>query len=129
MNILFSGLMRYRKLKGNQIFTGYELLDENKVLILDENGVVETIVPIQDAGEDIEVLDGILMPGLINCHCHIELSHLKNIIPPHTGLVDFLIGVVKNRTIDEEQIRESIIAAEKEIVLLEIIDAGVIFNL
>jgi len=106
--------MRYRKLKGSKLFTGQELLNENNVLILDENNVVQDIVPAAEAGTDIEEVNGILLPGFINCHCHIELSHMQKVIPSGTGLVDFLLAVVQNRNMDAEQIRTHINAAEKE---------------
>ena len=106
--------MRYRKLKGSKLFTGYEFLDEDNVLIVEENNTVQDIVPAAEAGDNVEQVNGIILPGMINCHCHIELSHMKNIIPPGTGLVDFLLAVVQNRNMDVEQIQTHIDAAEKE---------------
>ncbi len=106
--------MAYLKFKADKLFDGYHFLEDDKVLITDEDGTVEAIVSITDAGEDVQKSDGILTPGLINCHCHLELSHLKNVIPPHTGLVDFLCSVVTKRDFDPEIIWEEIIKAEKE---------------
>ena len=106
--------MRYRKLKGDGLFTGYELLDENKVLVLDEKGVVQDIVPLAEAGEAVETVKGILTPGFINCHCHIELSHIRGLIPPGSGLVNFLLAVVTSRNIEAGQIAAHIAAAERE---------------
>src|SRR5262252_9182744 len=89
--------MAYKKFQSEQLFTGYELLDSDNVLITDEQGKVEDIVLAAHAGEDVQKLSGILSPGLINCHCHLELSHLKNVIPPGTGLIEFLCSVVTKR--------------------------------
>ncbi len=89
--------MAYRKFKADNLFDGYHLLGNEKVLITNTIGEIEAIVNEAEAGDDIEVLDGILSPGLINCHCHLELSHLKNVIPPHTGLIEFLCSVVTKR--------------------------------
>ena len=50
----------------------------------------------------------------MNAHCHLELSHLKNAVPVQTGLVDFLLSVIKNRATAKEEILEHAIAAEKE---------------
>lgn len=88
--------MGYRKFKADKLFDGYKF-QEGKVLVTDESGRIEAIVTIEEAGEDVQKLEGILSPGLINCHCHLELSHLKNVIPPHTGLIDFLCSVVTKR--------------------------------
>src|ERR1044071_1916312 len=82
--------MAYKKFQADQLFTGYEILDEENVLIVSETGCIEDIVSKADAGDDIERHSGLLTPGLVNCHCHLELSHLKNVIPPGTGLIDFL---------------------------------------
>ncbi len=120
--------MRYRKLKAAKIFNGVEFLDENQVLIVTENGIVEKITSQADAGDDVELLDGILTPGFINCHCHIELSHMKDVIPPYTGLVDFLLAVIKNRSTEAEQIEESIAAAEEEMYANGIVGVADICN-
>lgn len=89
--------MRYRKLRADRLFDGYRFRNDDDVLVTDEEGVILDIVAFADAGADVEQLKGILSPGLINCHCHLELSHLKNVIPPSTGLIDFLCSVVTKR--------------------------------
>ncbi len=89
--------MEYRKFKADKIFDGYHLLSNDHVLITDEQGIVQEIVSESEAGEGVVTYYGVLSPGLINCHCHLELSHLKDIIPPHTGLIEFLCSVVQRR--------------------------------
>ena len=84
--------------------------------------------PLADAGEDIQRFEGILSPGFINCHCHLELSHLKNVIPPHTGLIDFLCDVVTKRGFAEDVIQEEIKKAEKEMFDAGIVAVGDIGN-
>lgn len=44
------------------------------------------------------ILDGILVPGFINGHCHLELSGLKNVIPEATRLGGFIREIVTART-------------------------------
>src|SRR3712207_2431858 len=106
--------MRYRKLKARQIFDGYDFR-EGKVLVLQADGTVEALVPEMEAGEEIETFDGILMPGLINCHCHLELSAMKDMIPNGTGLVPFLLSVIQQRgQLTEAAKALAIAAAEKE---------------
>lgn len=87
----------YRKFKADGIFTGEGFTPDDHILVAEENGRIADIIPAADAGENIEILQGILSPGFINCHCHIELSYLKNKIPQHTGLVDFVQAVMANR--------------------------------
>ncbi len=103
--------MQYRKFSANSIFDGKQFL-YNKVLLAKQDNTIEAIVSSEEAGEGISTDSGILMPGFINCHCHVELSHLKNIVPPNTGLVDFLIAVIKNRLViktDKEKLIEAAI--------------------
>jgi cytosine/adenosine deaminase-related metal-dependent hydrolase len=120
--------MAYRKFKADQLFDGYRLHGNDKVLITDDSGKIENIVPVSEAGDDIQTLSGILSPGLINCHCHLELSHLKNVIPPHTGLIEFLCSVVTKRDFPREVINEEIIKAEKEMYDNGIVAVGDIGN-
>lgn len=90
----------YRKFKADHIFNGSELLEASHVLVTENDGTVVELVSINDAGADVENFEGIISPGFINCHCHIELSYLKNKIPEHTGLVDFVLAVLENRNVD-----------------------------
>lgn len=104
------------------------MLDKHHVLITGDNGVILDIVTTEEAGDDIQTFHGILSPGLINCHCHLELSHLKNVIPPHTGLIEFLCSVVTKRDFAPELIQEEIIKAEKEMAQNGIVAVGDIGN-
>ena len=79
------------------------MLDAGNVLITDADGTIEAIMPIADAGDDIQYFNNILCPGFVNAHCHIELSHLKGKIPERTGLVDFVQQVMKQRTVAEDE--------------------------
>jgi aminodeoxyfutalosine deaminase len=106
--------MSYRKFNADNLFDGYRLHDESRVLVTDENGKVLDLIPLTESGDDIEKHTGIISPGLINCHCHLELSHLKNVIPPHTGLIEFLCSVVTKRGFDPAIIQQEIEKAEKE---------------
>ncbi|TAL41073.1 MAG: amidohydrolase [Chitinophagaceae bacterium] len=120
--------MAYRKFKADQLFDGYRLHGPDKVLITDEEGKIQEIINHADAGDDVQSYSGILSPGLINCHCHLELSHLKNVIPPHTGLIDFLCSVVTKRGFDPEIIQQEIVRAEKEMYDNGIVAVGDIGN-
>ena len=119
--------MNYRKFKADRIFDGYQF-HQGKVLIINEDGIFDNIVTEEEAGENIQMLDGILTPGLINCHCHLELSHLKDVIPPHTGLIEFLCSVVTKRDFSPEVIQQAITAAEKEMYDNGIVAVGDIGN-
>ena len=107
--------MSYRKFKADALFTGTEILPADRVLILDEQGVVESVVPFNEAGDGVEVMDGMLSPGFVNTHCHLELSHMKGKIAPGSGLVDFLIRVIKERTAAPELVQDAMQQAAEEL--------------
>ena len=123
----FVSYMDFRKFTADHLFDGHKLL-RDVVLITDEQGVVESIVATEDAGDDIRSFDGILSPGFINCHCHLELSHLKDVIPPHTGLIEFLVSVVQKRGFEQEIIQEAIARADSEMYTNGIVAVGDICN-
>ena len=120
--------MAYLKFKADQLFTGTQMLDASHVLITNEQGIVQDIIPQEQAGEDIRLLNGIVSPGFINCHCHLELSHMKGLIPEHTGLVDFIIGILQQRHFPEEEILAAIAAGEDEMIANGIMAVGDISN-
>ena len=41
-------------------------------------------------GQNIEFFNGLLCPGFINAHCHLELSHLHDISNSVNGFSEFL---------------------------------------
>lgn len=119
--------MSVKKYSATQLFDGTALWS-NKVLVTTNDGAIEAIVDQSEAGEGIQELEGILLPGLINCHCHLELSHLKDVIPPHTGLIEFLCSVVTKRGFDPAIIQERIAQAEQEMYYNGIVAVGDIGN-
>lgn len=118
----------YQKFSATQLFTGTELLQDQLVLITTKDGTVEAIVGIEDAGDNIQSFDGILTPGFINAHCHLELSHMKGMIPAHTGLQEFVKKIVSLRKVEPDAIQEAIVNAENEMMANGIIAIGDISN-
>ncbi len=121
-------LYMYQKFQADQVFTGTKLLDGHPVLVVREDGTIEGIINKEDAGEDIQVLKGLLSPGFVNAHCHLELSHLKNVIPAYTGLQEFVKQIVALRKVDEHVIADAIEKAEDEMFENGIVAVGDICN-
>ncbi|WP_295126869.1 amidohydrolase family protein [uncultured Chitinophaga sp.] len=117
------------KLTARNIFDGHRFLGKDKVLILAPNGVVEAVTDRSEAGEGVREIEGWLSPGLINTHCHLELSHMAGRIPEKTGLPDFLTTVMTTRQPDSpEQIAEAIATAEENMLNSGIVAVGDICN-
>ena len=113
---------------GHHLFTGYCMLGDDHVLITDETGIIIDLVGATEAGEDIEECNGILCPGFVNAHCHLELSHLKGLVSEKTGLVDFILSVVNERHFEERVILQAIEKAEDEMIMNGIVAVGDICN-
>lgn len=120
--------MAYRKFSADRIFSGDEFLPDDTVLVTSEDGTVEAFINASEAGEDILHVNGILSPGFVNCHCHLELSHMKGLIPEKTGLIDFVWSIVTLRNFDEDIIRQAIADAEADMIKNGIVAVGDICN-
>lgn len=119
--------MALRKLRADLLFTGKELL-RNHVLQVTDDGIIDSVVPFSDQLEGVESFTGILSPGFINCHCHLELSHLKGLLPEHTGLVTFIYNILTNRHKAADTVATAIVNAEKEMLQNGIVAVGDICN-
>jgi aminodeoxyfutalosine deaminase len=79
-----------------------------------------TVINIEDTlGElrekhSLEFYNGIIIPGFVNCHCHIELSHMKDVMQRGRGLSRFIEQVRNSRTQDKESIIKAAQSADKE---------------
>jgi len=82
--------------------------------------------PAEEAG--LEFHSGIIIPGLVNAHCHLELSHLSGLIARHTGISGFVSEVGKIRASDQERIRQAAAGADREMWFQGVSGAGDISN-
>ena len=120
-------VVKYQKFTADYIFDGYTT-EQHKVVVTNEQGIIEAVIPTSEAGEDVLYTEGMLTPGFINCHCHLELSHLKGKIPEQTGLVDFILQILQNRNADKEAIEAAIVKADEEMYNNGIVAVGDISN-
>ncbi len=84
-----------------------------------DGGRIEWVGP-QDApdapgGPLVDLGPGILLPGLVNAHTHLELSFLKGHLEGRTGFVDWVRGVVEGREVDAEVARRAAGGAIREL--------------
>ncbi len=104
-------------------------MEEGLVLVTSTDGTIVEIIDENEAGDGLELINGILSPGFVNTHCHIELSHMKGLIPQHTGLVDFVQKLMGSRnTAFAEEKEAAMQAAEEELRVSGTVAVGDICN-
>lgn len=118
-----------RKLTADYVFPVDGAPIREGVVIVDDAGA---IVALSDRADhdpaSLEVYAGALIPGFVNTHCHLELSHLKGRVGTGTGLLPFLQGVVSLREVPREEIDAAIDAADREMYEGGIVAVGDISN-
>lgn len=102
------------------------------VLGLDEDGMITAVFSADEAKnariKNIMHYEGLLVPGFVNTHCHLELSHLMGRVRQHTGLVDFVQAVMKLRGLDEAAIEAAMLQADRELFENGVVAVGDISN-
>lgn len=119
-----------RFISASQIFSGIEFFKDPMVLVLNSQNQIEDIISINQVDSlQVEHYDGILLPGFVNTHCHLELSHLKNQIRKHTGIVDFALQIINKRNYLPEELQiECMQQADKLMYEQGIVAVGDISN-
>jgi aminodeoxyfutalosine deaminase len=120
-----------KRFSAQYIITNSTPVLKRGVVKTDDDG---TILNIEDKhGElkeeqSIEFYNGIIIPGFVNCHCHLELSHIKGSIPQTTGLEVFIEHIRNIRDIDPEKIKSSARSADREMTIEGIVLCADICN-
>ncbi|MCA6361512.1 MAG: amidohydrolase family protein [Bacteroidetes bacterium] len=92
--------MRY--LSAKAVFSAHTGFVPHGVLVLDDAGVVCDLLRPSEAdalGVKPELFEGVLCPGFVNAHCHLELSHLRGAISMHTGFAGFAKELIPKRNL------------------------------
>lgn len=90
---------------------------EKGIIAVNDKGVITDVI---DTGgnlneiSSLEFYNGVLVPGFVNAHCHLELSHLKGVFPEKTKLPGFLQNVWQHRSGEEEIVIEAAKSADLE---------------
>jgi cytosine/adenosine deaminase-related metal-dependent hydrolase len=117
-------------ISADYIFTGVGEPLTDHAIILEKDGTIIDIVNVDKIDtSNIEFHKGALTPGFINAHCHLELSHMKGLIPTGTGLTEFIKRVVSQREFASEVIYDAIKQADKEMWEEGIVAVGDISNM
>lgn len=105
---------------------------KNGVVAVEDDGTIIRLLTAEEAATRNIKPDhynrGVLVPGFINTHCHLELSHLIGKIPEHTGLPGFVQQVMQQRSATDAEIEIAMDAADTEMYAKGIVAVGDISN-
>ncbi|GAB4136637.1 MAG: amidohydrolase family protein [Bacteroidia bacterium] len=121
--------MRY--FTADAIFSAHTGFVFGQVLAVKDDGTIEGIMELQEmpSGITAEHIEGLLCPGFINTHCHLELSHLKGKIRRITGFSGFATELMRKRDGFSDAVKNSaMLEAEEEMYRNGIVAVGDISN-
>lgn len=102
-----------RKIAAHYALVGSELR-RNILISVDDNRQIVTIdeVASLDSCASVEFFPGILIPGMVNAHCHLELAYLRGAIAEGSGFAGFAraIGAVRNNFTKYERLHAASVA-------------------
>lgn len=108
-----------RRYSANYVYTVCQPPIKNGIVEVDETGVVLNVInPGKEFHEihSTEFYNGVIVPGFINTHCHLELSHLLNQFSKGLGIAEFIKAVSEQRIVEQ---RDVLVAIKKSISELE----------
>lgn len=89
-----------RRFGANYIFPVNKPPIRNGIIETDNNGKITRIFEPDIDFQEIHstsFFNGVIVPGFINAHCHLELSHLKGLKPSKPGIAGFIEAVTNQR--------------------------------
>lgn len=120
-----------RRISAQYVFTMAGPPLRRGVVTVDVDG---TVTGVEDTGGNLaesagtEFYNGIIIPGLINCHTHLELSHMRGLIPAGGGLGEFVEAVRARREASKDEVVAAAANADREMYAEGIAACGDISN-
>ncbi len=83
-----------RRISAHRVFTPNGFLERGVVSVGDDGEILGIeVFDSLDSQAGVEFYSGTLIPGLVNAHCHLELSHLRGLIPSEVGFEGFVAAM------------------------------------
>ncbi|MDQ3046289.1 MAG: amidohydrolase family protein [Bacteroidota bacterium] len=119
-----------RHLTADYIFPVSSPVIQNGIITVDSEGMIVAVSQPGTINQDLlEKHQGVICPGFINTHCHLELSHMKGVISEKTGMTGFIGEILGNRNVSSpEAIEKAMKTAEEEMIRNGIVAVADISN-
>ena len=126
-------IQRMQKITADIVYPITSSAISNGLILTDDAGKIKDILSpnhpeYASAIENAQTYKGIICPGFVNTHCHIELSHLRGKVNEHLGLNGFITQLQKIRNSSDDEILQAISDAENEMIQNGIVAVGDICN-
>ncbi len=118
-----------RRLSADIVFPGNTPAIPKGVVVCEDDGTILSVGERDNFNpDDLEIFEGILCPGFINAHCHLELSYMLGRVPEKKGLVQFIMDLLRIRNEKLEVVLAEIERADREMSKNGIVAVGDISN-
>jgi cytosine/adenosine deaminase-related metal-dependent hydrolase len=123
-----------RALHADAVVTGDDAVLRDAAVVVGARGDVVDVGPAgsvlpRHAGVAVQRVRGVLLPGLVNAHTHLELSALRGQVPGGSGFVPWVERLIGARAeLRPEQDREAIALAVSELDAAGTVAVGEVTN-
>lgn len=98
-------------------------LQRDVILLIEKGRIVETIIGGEVSGglaglaqETLDYEAALVLPGFVNAHCHLDLSHLARQLPSGLSFTEWIDCIIEGRKVPPPQISAGIEAACDELL-------------
>jgi cytosine/adenosine deaminase-related metal-dependent hydrolase len=95
-----------KRITAEYIYTLESELIRNGFIEYDDNGIIAAVGQCE---ADEEIMPGAIVPGFVNAHCHVELSHLHKKFRKGTGMAGFIDQINELRDWAGREVKQQLV--------------------